>query len=119
MGEASQTERVRQHQLAVARSMGVPPAVLEVLGKAEDWKLREWLYICALDGFPAERLGEYAKGGTDVATLCRIREEFWRERCARTDDLRKDVESLGGKYGRRAWKARRPGRPSRPGSGKP
>ncbi len=95
MGEASQTERVRQHQLAVARSMGVPPAVLEVLGKAEDWKLREWLYICALDGFPAERLGEYAKGGTDVATLCRIREEFWRERCARTDDLRKDVESLG------------------------
>ena len=38
MGEASQTERVRQHQIAVARSMGVPPAVLEVLGKVEDWK---------------------------------------------------------------------------------
>lgn len=95
MGEASQAERVRQHQLAVAKSMGLPPAVLEVLGKVEDWKLREWLYICALDGFPAERIGECARGGTDVAALCRIREEFWQKRCARTDDLRKDVESLG------------------------
>lgn len=95
MGEASQTERVRQHQIAVAKSMGLPPAVLEVLGKVEDWKLREWLYICALDGFSVEKLGECAKGGTDVATLCRIREEFWQKRYARTDDLRKDVETLG------------------------
>lgn len=100
MDEANQAERVKRHQVAVAKSMGLPPAVLEVLLQTEDWQLREWLYVCALDGFPFERLKEHARRKTDVATLCRIREDFWRDRVARAEavqreSLKRDVESLG------------------------
>lgn len=72
--EQSQEERVLQHQLAIAEAMKVKPEILEVLRLIEKWEIREWLYICALDGMDCAQIKKLAEG--TVADIKAARKEL-------------------------------------------
>ncbi|CUX28244.1 MAG TPA: hypothetical protein DIW17_00755 [Clostridiales bacterium] len=87
-------ERVKKQQLAIASSMKVEKAVLYVLNTVADWHVREWLYICAVDGMPAEQLKNFAETKTNVLEIKKERMVFLRDRYVQTDPLQLKIETL-------------------------
>lgn len=85
--ELSQEERVLQHQLAMAEAMKVKPEILDVLRQVSKWEIREWLYICALDGMDYTRIEKLAAGHPTVAVIRKERKE-WGMGSQLTDRLR-------------------------------
>lgn len=74
--DLDQEERVLQHQLAMAEAMKVKPEILDVLRQVSKWEIREWLYICAVDGMDHTRIGKLAAGHPTVASIRKERGEW-------------------------------------------
>ncbi len=92
--ETGQSEKVKQNQLAIARSMQVQPPAIKALEEAKEWQAREWLYICALDGMKAETIGRLAKAGATAMEIQKARMGFLRDKYGQTDTLQKDIDRL-------------------------
>lgn len=91
--EKSQEEKVRQNQVEMARSMKVKPGILEILEQTEDWIVREWIYICALEGMNEKQLKELQTAS--VRKIQKNRREFLQEKFSSADGtLQKEVEQL-------------------------
>ena len=91
--EKSQEEKVRQNQVEMARSMKVKPGLLEILEQTEDWIVREWIYICALEGMNEKQLKELQTAS--VRKIQKNRREFLQEKFSSADGtLQKEVEQL-------------------------
>lgn len=71
--DLSQEERVMQHQIAIAEAMKVKPEILQILQKVGKWEIREWLYICAVDGMDYEQIRQLAEKSVTVADIREIR----------------------------------------------
>lgn len=74
--DQSQEERVLQHQLAIAEAMKVSPEIQAVLQKIPRWEIREWLYICAVDGMECEQIGRLASERS-VAKIQEARKNYF------------------------------------------
>ena len=42
-------EQVKEYQMLLAQWMQLPKDALEILNEDMPWRIREWLYVCALD----------------------------------------------------------------------
>lgn len=93
-GEMSQEEMVKKQQLAIAKSMKLKQAYLTVLEGIEDWHIREWTYICAVDGMPAEALKDLADSGASATQIRKARLDYLRGICVQTDTLQSSLEDL-------------------------
>ena len=91
--EKSQEEKVRQNQVEMARSMKVNPGILEILEQTEDWIVREWLYICAMEGMNETQLKTLQTAS--VRKIQKNRKDFLQEKFSSADGaLQKEVEQL-------------------------
>ncbi len=85
---------VRRRQIEIAKSMKVQPEILDILEKVEEWQNREWLYICALDGLPAEQIRKMQEGKASIGQIRKTRLDFLREQLVRTDPFQDRLEKL-------------------------
>lgn len=96
----TKAEKIRESQLAIAKGMNVLPENLELIEKVKDWIIREWVYVCALDGMNIQEiLGSSEK--LTVSYIRKSREEYFREKYAplesglmhsELENLQKEVE---------------------------
>ena len=49
-------EQVKEYQMLLAQWMQLPMDALEILNEDMPWRIREWLYVCALDQIPGAEL---------------------------------------------------------------
>ena len=47
---------IKEQQLVIAQWMQVPEEIIGILNQELPWRIREWIYLCALDQMPAEIL---------------------------------------------------------------
>ena len=47
---------IKKQQLVIAQWMQVPEEIIGILNQELPWRIREWIYLCALDQRPAETL---------------------------------------------------------------
>ena len=47
---------IKEQQLVIAQWMQVPEEIIGILNQELPWRIREWVYLCALDQMPAEIL---------------------------------------------------------------
>ena len=47
---------IKKQQLVIAQWMQVPEEIIGILNQELPWRIREWIYLCALDQMPAETL---------------------------------------------------------------
>ena len=47
---------IKEQQLVIAQWMQVPEEIIGILNQELPWRIREWIYLCALDQMPAETL---------------------------------------------------------------
>ena len=47
---------IKKQQLVIAQWMQVPEEIIGILNQELPWRIREWIYLCALDQMPAEIL---------------------------------------------------------------
>lgn len=47
-------EQVKEYQMLLAQWMQLPKDALEILNEDMPWRIREWLYVCALDQIPGQ-----------------------------------------------------------------
>jgi hypothetical protein len=92
--EITPQEMVKKQQLAIAASMKIQQEILNILDKIEEWHVREWLYICAVDGMSAEKIMELAETKASVRQIRKARMEYLRNRCVQTDMLQIKIETL-------------------------
>ena len=91
--EKSQEEKVRQNQVEMARSMKVKTGILEILEQTEDWIVREWIYICAMEGMNETQLKTLQTAS--VRKIQKSRKDFLQEKFSSADGvLQKEVEQL-------------------------
>ena len=76
--EKSQEEKVRQNQVEMARSMKVKTGILEILEQTEDWIVREWIYICAMEGMNETQLKTLQTAS--VRKIQKSRKDFLQEK---------------------------------------
>ena len=81
--EKSQEEKVRQNQVEMARSMKVNLGILEILEQTEDWIVREWLYICAMEGMNETQLKTLQTAS--VRKIQKNRKDFLQEKFSLAD----------------------------------
>lgn len=88
MEEISQAEKVKRSQLAIAKSMQVSDGDLKVLESVQEWTVREWLYVCALDGIDLkEFLGALGKSKVTAEQIKKKRTEFLKKRLSGTETV--------------------------------
>ena len=88
MEEISQAEKVKRSQLAIAKSMQVSDADLKVLESVQEWTVREWLYVCALDGIDLkEFLGAFGKSKVTAEQIKKKRTESLIKRLSGTETV--------------------------------
>lgn len=92
--EMSQEERVKNHQVSIAKSMKVHRDVLEVLQNVQEWHIREWLYVCGLDEMPAEQIRMLAEENASLTKIKKARKDFLRNRWTNTGHLEQQVEQM-------------------------
>lgn len=92
--EMNQEERVRNHQVSIARSMKVNKDVLDILQNIKEWHIREWLYVCGLDGMPAEQIRTLAEGNASVTKIKKARKDFLKNLWTDMGDLEQRVEQM-------------------------
>ena len=81
--EKSQEEKVRQNQVEMARSMKVNLGILEILEQTEDWIVREWLCICAMEGMNETQLKTLQTAS--VRKIQKNRKDFLQEKFSLAD----------------------------------
>lgn len=47
---------IKEQQLLIAQWMQVPEEIIGILNQDLPWRIREWMYLCALDQMPTEIL---------------------------------------------------------------
>lgn len=88
MEEISQAEKVKRSQLAIAKSMQVSDADMKVLESVQEWTVREWLYVCALDGINLkEFLGSFGKSKVTAEQIKKKRTESLKKRLSGTETV--------------------------------
>lgn len=96
--EVTHAERVRQSQLALAEGMKISPENLKVLEKVGDWKAREWMYVCALDGMNIKEILEKSSDKLTVSYIKKKRGEYFRSKyvtsAEETKKMRANLEEL-------------------------
>lgn len=92
--EMNQEERVKNHQVSIARSMKVNKDVLDILQNIREWHIREWLYVCGLDEMPAEQIRALAEGNASVVKIKKARKEFLKNLWTDMGDLEQQVEQM-------------------------
>ncbi len=75
----TRSERVKESQLAIARGMKVPDEELKILDTVPDWAAREWLYVCALDHIPLNRVIEECGGNVTASKVKEKRGKYLKE----------------------------------------
>ena len=55
---------IKKQQLVIAQWMQVPEEIIGILNQELPWRIREWIYLCALDQMPAETLEKTAYMGS-------------------------------------------------------
>ena len=45
---------IKEQQLVIAQWMQVPEEIIGILNQELPWRIREWVYLCALDQMPAD-----------------------------------------------------------------
>lgn len=75
----TRSERVKESQLAIARGMKVPDEELKILDTVPDWAAREWLYVCALDHIPLNRVIEECGGNVTASKVKEKRGKYLNE----------------------------------------
>lgn len=92
--EISQEERVKNHQVAIAKSMKVNKDILPILQAVKEWHIREWLYICGLDGMPAEQIQSLVESNASVTKIRKARIDFLQSLWKNTDQIEQQVMKM-------------------------
>lgn len=92
--EMSQEERVKSHQVSIAKSMKVDKEILDILQNIKEWHIREWLYVCGLDGMPAEQIRTLAEGNASVTKIKKARKDFLKNLWVDMGDLEQQVVQM-------------------------
>ena len=96
MEEINQAEKVKRSQLAIAQSMQISEAALKVLDSVQEWTVREWLYVCALDGIDLKEMTN-TKGRLTVDRIKEKRTDYLTEKLSHSQADKKvipDFEEL-------------------------
>lgn len=87
-------EKLLETQLRIAECMKVNQESIDILRKVDVWQKREWLYVCALDGMPADKIRVLQESKASTLQIRKAKQDFLSEKYAKSDALQKNVESL-------------------------
>ena len=69
--------------MVIAQWMQVPEEIIGILNQELPWRIREWIYLCALDQMPAETLEKMPTW--ELEKIQRERMEFLQKKFQDTD----------------------------------
>ena len=93
MEEINQAEKVKRSQLAIAQSMQISEDALKVLDSVQEWTVREWLYVCALDGIDLKEMTN-TKGRLTVDRIKEKRTEYLTEKLSHSQADKKVIHDF-------------------------
>ena len=93
MEEINQAEKVKRSQLAIAQSMQISEDALKVLDSVQEWTVREWLYVCALDGIDLKEMTN-TKGRLTVDQIKEKRTEYLTEKLSHSQADKKVIHDF-------------------------
>ena len=74
---------IKEQQLLIAQWMQVPEEIIGILNQDLPWRIREWMYLCALDQMPTEILEKMS--GWELGKIQRERMGYLQKKFQDTD----------------------------------
>ena len=74
---------IKEQQLLIAQWMQVPEEIIGILNQDLPWRIREWMYLCALDQMPTEILEKMS--GWELGKIQRERMGYLQKKFQYTD----------------------------------
>ena len=85
-------EQVKEYQMLLAQWMQLPMDALEILNEDMPWRIREWLYVCALDQIPGAELQAMKPQG--LKKIQDIRAQFLKQKFQGLKEIQTQLNAL-------------------------
>lgn len=85
-------EQVKEYQMLLAQWMQLPIDALEILNEDMPWRIREWLYVCALDQIPGAELQAMKPQG--LKKIQDIRAQFLKQKFQGLKEVQTQLNTL-------------------------
>lgn len=85
-------EQVKEYQMLLAQWMQLPMDALEILNEDMPWRIREWLYVCALDQIPGAELQAMKPQG--LKKIQDIRAQFLKQKFQDLKEIQTQLNAL-------------------------
>ena len=85
-------EQVKEYQMLLAQWMQLPKDALEILNEDMPWRIREWLYVCALDQISGAELQAMKPQG--LKKIQDIRAQFLKQKFQNLKEIQTQLNAL-------------------------
>ena len=85
-------EQVKEYQMLLAQWMQLPKDALEILNEDMPWRIREWLYVCALDQISGAELQAMKPQG--LKKIQDIRAKFLKQKFQDRQEIQTQMNAL-------------------------
>jgi len=85
-------EQVKEYQMLLAQWMQLPKDALEILNEDMPWRIREWLYVCALDQISGAELKTMKPQG--LKKIQDIRAQFLKQKFQDRQEIQTQMNAL-------------------------
>ena len=85
-------EQVKEYQMLLAQWMQLPKDALEILNEDMPWRIREWLYVCALDQISGAELQAMKPQG--LKKIQDIRAKFLKQKFQDLKEIQTQMNAL-------------------------
>ena len=85
-------EQVKEYQMLLAQWMQLPMDALEILNEDMPWRIREWLYVCALDQISGAELQAMKPQG--LKKIQDIRAKFLKQKFQDRQEIQTQMNAL-------------------------